>query len=101
MQASGELAARSTPWGSGSPQHPSGLYIGFLAFAVYLHLLQSGVAEGPARNILLLLRVLFENVHAFSCRSESRSVFRMPIRGNPLLLVDEIAKWIERRRRER
>ena len=31
--------------------------------------------------------VLFENVHIFNCRSESRSVFRVKLASNPWLLL--------------
>ena len=36
--------------------------------------------------MLLFLMVLFENVHVFNCRSETRSVFRIPFGNNwPLM----------------
>jgi magnesium-transporting ATPase (P-type) len=36
--------------------------------------------------MLLFLMVLFENVHVFNCRSETRSAFRVPLRNNwPLI----------------
>jgi magnesium-transporting ATPase (P-type) len=31
--------------------------------------------------------VLFENFHAFNCRSEYESVFKVPLRRNPLLVL--------------
>ncbi|HZX25108.1 MAG TPA: HAD-IC family P-type ATPase [Woeseiaceae bacterium] len=69
----------------------SGLYIGGVAFAVYYYLLQAGYGEHEARNLLLLLMVLFENVHAFSCRSERRSAFRVPLTANLLLVAAVVA----------
>ena len=69
----------------------SGLYIGGVAFAVYYYLIQAGYGEHEARNLLLLLMVLFENVHAFSCRSERRSAFRVPLTANLLLVAAVIA----------
>lgn len=69
----------------------SGLYIGGVAFAVYYYLLQAGYGEHEARNLLLLLMVLFENVHAFSCRSERRSAFRVPLKANLLLVAAVVA----------
>lgn len=65
----------------------SGAYIGVVAFIVYFYLNQAmGMAESEARNMTLLLMVLFENIHVFSCRSERRSLFSVPIRNNPLLI---------------
>ena len=69
----------------------SGAFMGAVAFAVFhgLHVVW-GWSEFDARNALLLLMVLFENVHIFNCRSEERSAFRVPIRAN-LLLVGTVA----------
>lgn len=47
--------------------------------------------EYEARNLLLLLMVLFENVHIFNCRSETRSVFRIPLGNNPFLIITVLA----------
>lgn len=65
----------------------SGLYMGTVAFAGYAYLTRvQGMDVAPARNLVLLLMVLFENVHIFSCRSERRSVFQVSLRDNPLLI---------------
>jgi len=70
----------------------SGGYIGLVAFGVYFYLLEVvGMGEFEARNLLLLLMVLFENMHAFSCRSETRSLFRVPLAANPLLILSVLA----------
>ncbi|MFP4602535.1 MAG: cation-translocating P-type ATPase [Halochromatium sp.] len=70
----------------------SGLYMGVAAFAVFYWLHQVwGWSEYDARNSLLLLMVLFENVHIFNCRSEERSAFRLPLRANPFLIGTVIA----------
>ena len=70
----------------------SGGYIGVVAFCLYFIMINTfGMNENDARNLLLLQMVLFENVHAFSCRSETRSVMQMPWRSNPLLIVAVIA----------
>jgi Ca2+-transporting ATPase len=58
--------------------------LGFSAFAL---MLGEGVAVEQARNELLLLMVLLQNVDAFNARSETRSVFRVPLANNPLLAV--------------
>ncbi|MGM0657828.1 MAG: cation-translocating P-type ATPase [Pseudomonadota bacterium] len=70
----------------------SGGYIGLVAFALYYVMIQTfGMNENDARNLLLLQMVLFENVHAFSCRSETRSLLKVPLRSNPLLILAVLA----------
>lgn len=65
----------------------SGLYMGLVAFGVFYVLTEvMGFGTFEARNLLLLLMVLFENVHAFNVRSETRSVFRVPLSANWLLV---------------
>jgi len=39
------------------------------------------------RSLLLLLMVVFENVHALNARSETRSIFRIPVTANPFLIL--------------
>jgi len=46
-----------------------------------------GVAVPDARNALMLLMVLMQNVDVFNARSETISVFRMPLAHNPLLVA--------------
>ena len=60
--------------------------MGLLAFGNWYWLLSIGWDEAAARNSTLLLMVLLENVHAFNCRSERISVFRVPLRRNWLLV---------------
>lgn len=66
----------------------SGLYMGSAAFALFYVLFDIvGMREFEARNLVLLLMVLFENVHTFSCRSETRSILQVPISANRLLIL--------------
>jgi len=69
----------------------SAIVIGVIAFAVFGWLLRQGMAEGDARNVCLLLMVLFENVQAFNSRSETRSVFAHSPLRNRLLLFGTLA----------
>ena len=69
----------------------SGLYMGVSAFAVWYFLIGTGVDETAARNLVLLLMVLLENVHVFNCRSESVSAFRVPISRNYFVVMAVIA----------
>ncbi len=64
----------------------SAAVIGVLAFLTFQTLLAGGMDVAAARNSTLLLMVLFENVHAFNSRSESRSVLYHNPLNNPLLL---------------
>ena len=64
----------------------SGVYTGVVAYAFFAWALARGWSEFEARNMLLFLMVMFENVHVFNCRSETRSVFRIPLSSNwPLM----------------
>jgi Ca2+-transporting ATPase len=69
----------------------SALTIGITAFVVFQWLLHSGFSIDEARNGTMLLMVLFENIHVFNSRSETRSVFdHNPLR-NPILLFGTAA----------
>lgn len=74
----------------------SSLTMGIAAFVVYWHLTHSlGFSVDTARNSTLLLMVLFENVHVFNCRSESRSIFKhSPLRNRLLLFGTVLAQLV-------
>ncbi len=61
--------------------------MGGLAFLLYRLLLDRGWSVDQARNEVVLLLVLCENVLALSARSETRSLFRTGLRGNRILLL--------------
>jgi len=60
--------------------------MGGLAFSIFVLSIGQGLAVDAARNITLLLMVLFENVHVLNSRSETQSIFKQPFFSNPLLL---------------
>ena len=62
------------------------IVMGVLAFITFTWQIQHGAAVESARNITLLLMVLFENVHVLNSRSETRSMFRQYFFGNPFLI---------------
>jgi len=64
----------------------SALTIGIVAFLLFQYLMTQGFTMEEARNATLLLMVLFENIHVFNSRSETRSVFRHNPLRNPILL---------------
>ena len=65
--------------------------IGITAFVVFQWLLSNGYSIDEARNGTMLLMVLFENIHVFNCRSETRSAFGLNPLKNPILLFGTMA----------
>lgn len=64
-----------------------GVYIGITAFSLFYLLLQSGESVESARNITLLLMVLYENVHLFNSRSETNYLHKIRYRSSFTLIV--------------
>ncbi|WP_018237665.1 HAD-IC family P-type ATPase [Ensifer sp. BR816] len=69
----------------------SAVVMGGGGFAMFYLALQQGYGESEARNLLLLLFVLFENFQTFASRSERKSAFALGVFGNPLLLFSILA----------
>jgi magnesium-transporting ATPase (P-type) len=69
----------------------SGAVMGLVVFGVWYWLLGNGWEETAARNLILLLMVLFQNFHAFNCRSEHESAFRVPLQRNRVLVIGVLA----------
>lgn len=70
----------------------SGLTMGALALGFWYWLVRVQVMnEVEARNLVLLLMVLLQNVHVFNCRSESVSALRVPLRRNFILIIGVVA----------
>jgi len=69
----------------------SALVMGTVTFMLFQSLLAQGYTIDEARNGTLLLMVLFENIHVFNSRSETRSIFRHNPLRNPLLLCGTLA----------
>ncbi len=65
--------------------------MGLVTFGVWHYLLANGWAETEARNLVLLLMVLFQNFHVFNTRSEYVSAFRVPISRNWFLVLGVFA----------
>lgn len=64
-----------------------GSVMGVLAFGVFYGATRAGLPIEQARNLTLMLMVLFTNIHTLSARSETRSIFRMPLRRNLFLAL--------------
>lgn len=70
----------------------AGLTIGLISFSCWYFLLEVRMMdEFHARNINLLLMVLMQNVHSFSCRSEYVSAFKIPFSRNYFLVFAVLA----------
>jgi len=63
------------------------LIMGVVGFGLFAWMLDQGWSEDSARNAVLLLMVLFENVHIFNCRSETRSAFALSPLRSPVLMI--------------
>lgn len=72
----------------------AGLVMGVTGFFFFYFLLESGWSEFSARNALLLLMVLFENVHIANCRSEIKSAFSIPLFRSPILIFGVIIAFL-------
>ena len=68
----------------------SALVMGLVGCGMFYFLLQAGWTEAAARNALLLLMVLFENVHIGNCRSETKSAFKLSPLRSPILMAGAI-----------
>ncbi len=64
-----------------------GLYIGVVSFILFYFLLEGGESVESARNIILLLMVLFENVHVFNARTEINYLHKIGYRSSIFLIL--------------
>jgi magnesium-transporting ATPase (P-type) len=56
-------------------------------FGLYYYLVNVAKVDiVVARSYTMCLMVLIQNVHAFNCRSEKQSAFKIPLRSNPVFL---------------
>lgn len=69
----------------------SGLVMGIVCFVVWACLIKMGESAAAASSFILMLMVLFQSVHAFNCRSELTSIFKIPIKKNMILLFGVLA----------
>ena len=66
-----------------------------MVFAVwYILNTRTAMPLMQARNYILLLMVLLQNVHAFNCRSEKVSVFKVPLKNNKFIVYAVAAALI-------
>lgn len=66
---------------------PPALYMAATAIALFAWQLERGASVEAARNLVLFTTVLFQNAYVLCMRSERTALFRLPLFGNPWLLV--------------
>jgi magnesium-transporting ATPase (P-type) len=72
----------------------AGLVIGLVGFFEFKWMIDHGYSEAAARNSLLFLMVLFENVHIGNCRSETKSAFLLSPLRSPILLSGALTAFL-------
>ena len=69
----------------------SGLVMGIISYGSWAWMMAQGWPQGTARNTVLMLMVLLQNIHVFNCRSEYESAFRVPLSRNRVLVAGVLA----------
>jgi magnesium-transporting ATPase (P-type) len=66
----------------------SGIVIAGVVFSLWYYLINYlKYEEAHARTIIMMLMVLLQNFHALNCRSETKSIFNIPISNNYFLFI--------------
>ena len=66
----------------------SGLTMGIMVFALWVYLLKVANMElYVARGYVMAFMIMIQNLHAFNCRSEKTSIFKISIISNPIFLI--------------
>lgn len=63
------------------------LVMGLIAVGLFDFMLKQGASVEQSRNMVLLLMVLFENLHIGNCRSEWQSIFKLSPLKSPILII--------------
>jgi potassium/sodium efflux P-type ATPase len=70
----------------------SGATMGLIVFGLWYYLNTfTQMGERHARDLILLLMVFMQNFHAFNCRSERVSAFKIPLKRNIVLVFGIMA----------
>ncbi len=64
----------------------AGVTIGLIVFLVWVFLIKTGMETTEARAYIMALMVVIQNVHAFNCRSETKSSFTIPLKSNKIFI---------------
>jgi calcium-translocating P-type ATPase len=68
----------------------AGITMAIVSFITWFYLVKEGASAQYASNYILMLMVLFQSIHAFNCRSEYISAFKVPLKKNLVLLFGVI-----------
>ena len=66
----------------------SGISIGLIVFSFWVYLINViHIETSTARAYIMVLMIIIQNIHAFNCRSEKESVFKIPLKNNLVFLI--------------
>lgn len=63
-----------------------GITISLMIFSTWKYLMDRNTDLLIARSITMLLMVFIQNIHVLNCRSEKNSIFKTPLKSNPLVV---------------
>lgn len=73
----------------------SGLSIGLLVFGLWYYLIKvKNFDILLARSYVMALMIIIQNIHAFNCKSENKSIFQIPILKNKIFLFGVLGSLI-------
>ena len=72
----------------------AGVVVALVGVAAFWWMIRDGWSHDSARNALLLLMVLFENLHIDNCRSEFKSALAMSPLRSPFLLGGALGAFL-------
>lgn len=73
----------------------SGIFIGLIVFGVWYYLLNViNMETSIARGYVMALMIIIQNVHAFNCRSEKKSAFKIALFSNPIFIMATIGSML-------
>lgn len=73
----------------------SGIFIGLIVYCVWHYLIVYAKLDVHlARSYILILMVFMQNIHAFNCRNEHKSAFKIPFKNNPFFILAIISVLI-------
>jgi len=73
----------------------SGFLIGCIVFTLWVYLIKiKNLDIQMARGYVMALMIILQNMHAFNCRSEKRSIFNISIKSNPIFGIGILSSII-------
>ena len=65
----------------------SGIYIGIVSFIFWFIISKQNMDITLSRSYLMLFLVFIQNIHTFNCRSEKKSLFKIPFKNNYIIYL--------------